>query len=122
MKTTRTQDLLAVAFAAALALVWAPEARAQSEESELPPARGEFEPAPLPPPEQPFLVPDVPQTWLEKFQMREHWMTLKVGVVTLADYTAFNQDSASIGQVGKQHDQWDARAARWMVRATLGTD
>src|SRR5436309_10749941 len=122
MKTTRTQNLLAAALAAALGFVCAPDARGQSEESELPPARGEFEAAPLPPPEQPFLVPDVPQSWLEKFQMRERWMTLKVGLVTLVDYTAFNQDSASIGQVGKQKDQWEARAARLMVRGTLGTD
>src|SRR5258706_54187 len=118
MKTTRTKNLLAVTLVAALTLVCALDARAQSEESELPPARGEFEPAPLPPPEQPFFVPDVPQTWLEKFQMREHWMTLKVGLVTLADYTAFNQDTASIGQVGKQKDQWEARAARLMIRGT----
>src|SRR6266581_4151021 len=122
MKTRRAQNLLAATLAVALALVCAPDARAQSEESELPPARGEFEAEALPLPEQPFLIPDVPQTWLEKFQMREHWITLKVGVVAIADYTAFNQDSASIGQVGKQKDQWEARAARLMVRGTLGTD
>src|SRR6266568_1258703 len=102
MKTTRTQNLLAVAFAAALALVCAPDARAQSEESELPPARGEFEAAALPPPEQPFLVPDVPQSLLEKFQMRERWVTLKIGASAVFDYTAFHQDANSLSQVGKQ--------------------
>src|SRR6266702_3811166 len=119
---TRRRNLTGAALVGALALACAADARAQSEESEPPPALGEFEAAPLPPPEQPFLVPDVPQSLLEKFQMRERWMTLKVGVVALADYTAFNQDSASIGQVGKQKDQWEARAARLMVRGTIGKD
>src|SRR6266849_6468747 len=111
MRTARRQNLLAAALACAVALVCAPDGRAQSEESEPPPALGEFEAAPLPPPAQPYLVPDAPQSLLEKFQMRERWFTLKVGVVAIADYTAFNQDNASIGQVGKQKDQWEARAA-----------
>jgi phosphate-selective porin OprO/OprP len=49
-------------------------------------------------------------------------MTLKVGVVALVDYTAFHQDDTSLSQVGKQKDQWEARAARLMVRGTLGKD
>jgi phosphate-selective porin OprO/OprP len=42
--------------------------------------------------------------------------------VVLADYTAFNQDSDSLGQVGHQKDQWEARAARLMFRGTIGKD
>jgi len=72
MKTTRTQSVLAAALAVALPLVCALDARAQSEEFELPPPRGEFEAATLTLPQQPFLVPDVPQSLLEKFQMRKH--------------------------------------------------
>jgi phosphate-selective porin OprO/OprP len=122
MKTTFRQNLLATAQACGLAasLVCALDARAQSEESEPAPARGEFEAAPLPPPEKPFFVPDVPQSVVDRTQVKERWLTLKVGVVTLVDYTAFNQDAASVGQVGKQKDQWDARAARLMFRGTLG--
>lgn len=122
MKATLTDNHLVAALLAVLAFVCAPDAYAQSEESETAPALGEFEPAPLPLPEQAFLVPDVPHSFGERFQMRERWLTLKVGLVTLADYTAFNQDSASIGQVGKQKDQWEARAARLMFRGTLGKD
>ena len=103
-------------------LLCASNAQAQSEESEPAPALGEFEAAPLPPPDKPFLVPDVPQSVVDRTQVKERWLTLKVGLVTLADYTAFNQDSASISQVGKQQDQWEARAARLMFRGTIGTD
>jgi len=113
-------------FALLGALAWAVAggvaARAQSEESELPPAPGEFVPAEPPPPSEAFAVPDVPHAWLEGFKRHEHGMTLKVGLVTLVDYSAFSQDTASLGQVGKQADQWEARAARLMFRGTLGTD
>ena len=121
MRTIRTQMWLVV-LSLALVMAGAPNARAQSEESDPAPALGEFEAAPLPPPEQPFLVPDVPQSVVDQTQVKERWLTLKVGVVLLADYTAFNQDSVSIGQVGKQKDQWEARAARLMLRGTIGTD
>ncbi|MEQ1892346.1 MAG: porin [Planctomycetota bacterium] len=103
-------------------LFLAPAARAQSEESELPPAPGEFEPAPLPPPQEPFLVPDVPDSLLARLRVRERWMTLKLGLVLIADYTAFDQDADSITQVGTQDDQWEARAARLMLRGTLGKE
>lgn len=103
-------------------LLGAPVARGQSEESELPPAPGEFEAASLPAPDQPFLVPDMPQSLAEQTQVRERWFTLKPGLVAIADYTAFHQDSESVSQVHKQHDQWEARAARAMLRGTIGTD
>lgn len=122
MRTTRRQNLLAAGLAVALITVCAPGVRAQSEESEPAPARGEFEAVPLPPPEPPFLVPDVPHSLADKTQIKERWFTLKVGIVALADYTAFNQDRDSLGQVGQQKDQWEARAARLMVRGTLGMD
>ena len=96
--------------------------QAQSEEFDAPPARGEFEPAPLPAPEQPFLVPDVPHSLVDQTQLKQRWLTLKVGLVALADYTAFHQDSASLSQVGSQKDQWEARAARLMIRGTIGED
>lgn len=99
-----------------------PSVRAQSEESELPPALGEFEAAPLPPPAQPFFVPDVSQSWLEKFQARESWVTLKVGAAGVFDYTAFHQDANSLSQVGKQDDEFQVRDLRLILRGTLGTD
>ena len=94
----------------------------QSEASDLAPARGEFEAAPLPPPEHPFFIPDVPQDMYEKTQVRQRWVTIKFGLVMLADYTAFNQDGASVSQVGTQEDQWEVRSARAMVRGAIGHD
>ena len=101
-------------------LAWAANVRAQAVESDLAPAYGEFEAAPLP--DQSFMVPDVPHSLLERVRIRERWLTLKLGLVVLVDYTAFNQDHNSIAQVGKQDDQWEARAARLMFRGTLGTE
>jgi phosphate-selective porin OprO/OprP len=122
MKNTSRLNLIAAALVVTLGLsmVCAPRTQAQSEESEPAPALGKYEAEPLPPNEKPFLIPDVPDSFLEKFQLREHWMTLKVGLVVLVDFTSFNQDAASVGQVGKQQNQWDARSLRLMLRGTLG--
>jgi phosphate-selective porin OprO/OprP len=97
-------------------------ALAQSEESELPPAPGEFEPAPLPAPKQPYFVPDAPDSLVALTRVEERWVTLKLGLVLIADYTAFDQDTDSVAQVGTQDDQWEARAARLMLRGTLGRE
>ena len=115
--------MLAAAFAGALAagVVGALDARAQSVESALAPVRGTFEPALLPPPEQPFLVPDAPQDAEEHVQATSPWFTFKLGLVLIADYTAFSQDANSLAQVGRQRNQWDDRAARLMFHGTLGT-
>lgn len=111
--------ILHVALCVALAAFGPPaSAHAQSEESENAPARGEFEPAPVP--DVAFILPEAPRALTEKTQVRSKWFTLKVGFVLIADYTAFSQDAASVSQVGDQRDQWDDRAARLMLRGTLG--
>lgn len=124
MKTSRRQNLLTAALAGALSLnlVCASRAHAQSLDNNPAPALGKFEAEPLPPPAQPFLVPDIPQSVVDRTQINERWITLKVGLVLIADYTAFHQDAASLAQVGKQQDQWDDRAARLMFHGTLGQD
>ena len=124
MKNNYRQALLTAAFSGALTLclVCAPRAHAQSLDNNQAPALGKFEAEPLPPPEQPFMIPDVPQSVVDWTQIKERWITLKVGLVLLADYTAFHQDADSLAQVGKQKDQWDARAARLMFHGTLGQD
>jgi len=99
-------------------LVLPSSVRAQSEESENAPARGGFEPAPLP--DVAFILPDVPREVAEKVEIRARWFTMKVGLVLIADYTAFTQDTTSVAQVGEQRDQWDDRAARLMLRGTMG--
>ena len=99
---------------------YATAARAQTESSEGVPALGAYEPGPLPQPMEPYFIPDIPNSMVEQTQVRERWLTLKMGLVLIADYTAFSQDSKSVGQVGTQKDQWDARAARLMLHGTIG--
>lgn len=108
--------------ATVIATVGCLRAQGQSAESEPAPAKGYFEAAPLPPPAEPFLVPDVPESLAAQTSIHERWFSLKVGVVAIADYSAFHQDDASIAQVGKQKDQWEARAARLMMRGAIGKD
>lgn len=124
MTLLRTRNSFAAVLAGVLAAgsFGALDVRAQSEESELPPARGEFEAEPLPPPAQPFLVPDVPESVVEQTQVRERWVTLKLGVAAVFDYTAFHQDADSVSQVGVQDDQFQVRDLRLILRGTLGTD
>ena len=111
--------LRAFALVAICAAVWPASAAAQSEEAETAPPPGQFEPAAQSPQASP-LVPDVPDAVAQKLQARKRLFTLKVGLVLIADYTAFGQDEASLSQVGPQKDQWDDRAARLMVRGKAG--
>ena len=71
-------------------------------------------------PKTPFLVPDVPHSADEKTQVKHRWFTLKPGLVLIADYDTFGQDSTSLSQVGPQDDQWNARAARFLLHGTIG--
>ena len=124
MKFFPKRNRVAAVVGCGLVAAWvgALNARAQSEESEPAPARGQFEAAPLPTPEQPFLVPDVPQSFVDGSQVKERWFTLKFGAAAVFDYTAFTQDAASLSQVGRQSDEWQVRDLRLMFRGTLGTD
>ena len=112
MRITRKQIWLAGILLGGLAasLFCAPKAQAQSEEADPAPALGEFEAAPLPPPDQPFLIPDVPQSLVDQTQIKERWFTAKFGLVVLADYNSFQQDANSLSQVGRQPDGWDDRS------------
>lgn len=108
--------LMLGALVAGFAHPWV--AHAQSPESENAPARGEFEPAALPPAS--FIVPDVPASAASKTGLESKFFTLKIGLVLIADYSAFSQDDASVSQVGTQRNQWDDRAARLMLRGRVG--
>jgi hypothetical protein len=97
-------------------------AHAQAPESELPARPGEFEgrlPAPV---AGGFLMPDIPHASYESTEVKSSWFTIKPGLVMLGDYTWFKQDAASVAQVGTQDNQGQLRAARLMLRGTLGTD
>lgn len=111
--------LLATVMACGL---FAPVAHAQAPESELPPGRGQFE-GPLPAPVSGgFLLPDVSAATYATTEVKSPWFTLKPGLVLLGDYTWFHQDAASISQVGVQENQGQLRAARLLVRGTIGND
>jgi phosphate-selective porin OprO/OprP len=97
-----------------LVALGAPYARAQSVESD--PAPGVRVP---PRPPGGFLVPDVPDTLLQKTQVREPRFTIRFGIAMLLDYTSFSQDAPSITQVGAQDDQFEVRDARLTVRGTF---
>ena len=75
MRITGQQSRRAIVLACGLAagLLCAPDGRAQSEESEPAPALGEFEPAALPSPAKPFLVLDVPQSFVDQTQITGRW-------------------------------------------------
>ncbi|MFM2219078.1 MAG: hypothetical protein RL240_3396 [Planctomycetota bacterium] len=93
---------------------------AQSIESDPAPPRGEFT-APTadePPPQ--YLIPDVPPQITQSLNVDQHWITMTPGLVVIGDYNAFGQDAASLSQVGKQVDQFDDRAIRFMARGKIG--
>jgi phosphate-selective porin OprO/OprP len=100
----------------------APSALAQAVESDLAPLPGEFEAPPLPAPSEPFLLPDAPDNFFTPIESDDRWFKIQIGLAALVDYSSFDQDSVSLGQVGKQEDQWSARAARLTLRGTIGRD
>ncbi|HUK20728.1 MAG TPA: porin [Gemmatimonadales bacterium] len=121
--STRRSFQVAVALVGAFAggTVCPHRAAAQSPESEAAPARGKFEPESLPPPPQPFVIPDVPHSVEQQLHVHEPWVTLKAGLATLEDYSAFSQDSNNLAQVGRQDNQWELRSLRLILHGTLGT-
>lgn len=94
---------------------------AQAPESELPPEAGAFE-GRIPPPIPGALLPDVSPAAYAAISVSTPGFTLRPGLVLLGDYTFFSQDAASLGQVGAQQDRGQLRAARMMLRGTVGTD
>ena len=92
----------------------------QSIESDPAPPRGQFfaPPSDEPPPQ--YLVPDVPPRVSQQLKIDRHWLSLTPGLVLIGDYNAFGQDAASLSQVGKQADQFDDRAVRFMARGRVG--
>ena len=86
---------------------------AQSKESDLPPG------VTAPVPEGGFVIPDVPDATLEDANTHIKYITLKLGLVVLGDYSSFSQDANSVAQVGKQEDKAEFRSFLLMARGTL---
>ena len=119
------KKLAPIALAATLAaasLVAVPPAAAQVQDPDLAPPRGKFEAEAAPEPEKPYVVPDTPRSVADWSRYQSRSFSFQLGGVVLLDYTHFNQDAASLAQVGEQESQWQARAARLMAHGTIGSD
>jgi phosphate-selective porin OprO/OprP len=66
-------------------------------------------------------APDIPKGWLSWSKYDGEYVSYKVSIIPILDYDAFWQDSASIAQVGEQHDQWDLRSARFSIGGQIKT-
>jgi phosphate-selective porin OprO and OprP len=92
----------------------------QSIESDLAPPQGQFVLPPSTDPPMTYRFPDVPHTIADRLKIDRPWFTATPGMVLIVDYNAFGQDANSLAQVGKQRDQWDDRAVRFMLRGKMG--
>jgi len=69
-----------------------------------------------------FITPDVPDKVDRYTSYHGKYFSTRFGLAILADYNAFWQDSESITQVGRQHDQWDDRSTRFILSGTIGPE
>lgn len=105
--------------ASLLALATSSSVLAQAPESDLPPAPGQLEGEP-PPSRHGLLIPDVPDSAYAATRITSPGFTIRPGLVMLYDHTWASQDADSVAQVGEQRDQGEWRAARLMLRGTIG--
>lgn len=96
-------------------------AAAQVHDPDLAPARGKFEPVAPAAPEKPYVVPEPSRTLADLTRYQSRSFSFQLGLRVMLDYTAFNQDAASLAQVGHQASQWQPRAARLMAHGTIGS-
>jgi len=73
-------------------------------------------------PTRDYAIPGLPPWLAEKAQISSHNYSINFGAVMLVDYTAFSQDAISLGQVGRQQNQWDGRSLRPWMSGTLGEE
>ncbi len=74
------------------------------------------------PHETKYIMPDLAMSLAKRWEIDTKCFTLKFGEDVVIDYTAFRQDAASISQVGRQEDQWQAREVRLDVGGTVGNE
>jgi len=63
--------------------------------------------------------PDVPDAWAEAVKYENEYFSVGVLFGALLDYTILDQDQQSIGQVGKQENDFEARSFRLLFAGTL---
>lgn len=90
-------------------------AHAQSPESDSP----EGTPEAANPPGG-YLIPDATPELLRAIDFERSRFSIKLGLALLLDYSRFDQDDASIAQVGMQDDGGEVRDARVTLRGDLG--
>ncbi len=73
------------------------------------------------PAEPRYIMPDLARALADRWEIKTGWFTLKFGEDIIVDYTAFTQDAASISQVGRQDNQWQAREVRLDAQGTFGS-
>jgi phosphate-selective porin OprO/OprP len=69
-----------------------------------------------------FASPDVPRKLARLPQYHGKYFSTLLGFAGVYDFNAFNQDSNSITQVGRQRDQWDDRSTRFILLGTIGPE
>ncbi len=99
----------AVVFWAAAALSFA-----QSPESDVP----EGHPVAATETER-WVIPEVPDSFLDGLKIGTKYFTLHWGLCFIGDYTAFQQNDASLEQVREQEDKKEFRSFRLMLRGQL---
>jgi len=72
--------------------------------------------------EREFAIPDVPDSVDRLSHYSGDYFSIRFGIVAIADYNAFFQDSDSITQVGRQRDQWDDRSFRFIFTGNIGPE
>jgi phosphate-selective porin OprO/OprP len=69
-----------------------------------------------------YTTPDLPPKWARVPEYHGKYFTTLLGFAGIYDYNAFSQDSDSIGQVGRQRDQWDDRSTRFILTGGVGPE
>lgn len=84
------------------------------------PKKGEtVRPQPLPEPLG-RIFPDLPMEFKEHISLKEAGFSLTPGLILIADYSTFDQDDATITQVGDLGSVWESRAVRLVARGHIG--
>jgi len=66
------------------------------------------------------LFPDLPWNFKETITFKSDGFSMTPGLVTLVDFSEFDQDADSVRQLGIQESAWETRAVRLILRGHIG--